>query len=238
LKFILTLFALAAALPGAMNAPEPLDRESEAIVDRYVQASVAQQQAIRGATMEVDISAELPKLKKKGKLHALRQISKLGQITYKALGFDGDNTIKKEVIARYLSAETESRDTTKLAVNQVNYKFKYKGVSERDGHRVHILEVSPRRKAVGLFKGILWVDADTFLTVREQGRFVKSPSMFIKRVEFAREFDIRDGVAIPRTSQGLVDTRVWGKAQVSVQFLNFSREEQDRINALFSPDQQ
>lgn len=237
MKSFLTLLALAAVLPGA-NAPEPLDRESEAIVDRYVQASVAQQQAIRGATMEVDISAELPKLKKQGKLHALRQISKLGQITYKALGFDGDNTIKKEVIARYLAAETESRDATKLAVNQVNYKFKYQGVSERDGHQVHILEVSPRRKAVGLFKGTLWVDSETFLPVREQGRFVKSPSVFIKRVEFVREFDIRDGVAIPRTSLGTVDTRVWGKAQVSIQFLNFSREEQDRITSLFSPDQQ
>ena len=37
--------------------------------------------------MNVEIDAELPKLQKKGTLHALRQISRLGKITYDALRF-------------------------------------------------------------------------------------------------------------------------------------------------------
>jgi hypothetical protein len=38
-------------------------------------------QAIKAASMDVDIAAWLPKLKKQGKLHALRHISALGGIT-------------------------------------------------------------------------------------------------------------------------------------------------------------
>ena len=59
--------------------------------------------------MEVEIAGAIPKLKKQGRLHALRRISALGRITYDALKFEGDNTVKREVIARYLSAEAESQ---------------------------------------------------------------------------------------------------------------------------------
>ena len=79
------------------------------MVSRYLQATQAQQSALRGGTEEIDIDAAVPKFKKQGKLHALRSISKLGKITYHALGFSGDNVVKTEVIANYLKAEVESR---------------------------------------------------------------------------------------------------------------------------------
>ena len=71
-------------------------------------ATQAQQSALRGGTEEIDIDAAVPKFKKQGKLHALRSISKLGKITYHALGFSGDNVVKTEVIANYLKAEVEA----------------------------------------------------------------------------------------------------------------------------------
>ena len=66
------------------------------MVSRYLEATQAQQSALRGGTEEVDIDAAVPKFQKHGKLHALRSISKLGKITYKALGFSGDNVVKTE----------------------------------------------------------------------------------------------------------------------------------------------
>ena len=72
--------------------------------------------------MEVDIEASLPKLKKQGRLQALRHISRLGRITYDALHFEGDNTVKNNVIAKYLAAETEAQSdaSTSLAVTPAN----------------------------------------------------------------------------------------------------------------------
>ena len=86
------------------------------IINKYLDATQTQQQALRGAQMEVDIDAKLPKLEKQGKLLALRRISKLGQITYKALGFSGDNTVKKEVITRWLELESQARDNGSIAI--------------------------------------------------------------------------------------------------------------------------
>ncbi|MCS7026288.1 MAG: outer membrane lipoprotein-sorting protein [Bryobacteraceae bacterium] len=197
--------------------------ESEAVLDQYVQALARQQQEMKGVSMEVDIHAELPKLKKKGHMSALRFISRLGRITYDAIKFEGDQTIKREVIARYLAAETESDAKTAPPITPAFYKFRYKGLTSRDGRSVYVFEVSPKKKQVGTFKGELWLDKETCLPVREAGRFSKNPSVFVRRFEFVRQYEIQNGLAIPRKTLGMVDTRLWGKAEVEVAYSNFQR---------------
>ena len=170
--------------------------------------------------MAVDIQAELPQLHKKGHLQALRKISRIGRITYDALRFEGDRSVKTDVIARFLAAEAESRERagSALAIIPANYKFKHKGLVQLSGRVAHILQVSPRKKQVGLFAGQIWIDDETALPLRETGRFVKNPSVFLKRVEFVCDFDIHDGIALPRHLESSVDTRLVGKALLSVDY--------------------
>ena len=174
--------------------------------------------------MEVDMEASLPKLKKHGRLHGLRRISRLGRITYEALHFEGDNSVKHHVIARYLSAEAEAQadGSPSLAVTPANYKFKYKGPKQSAGQAVEVFQVTPRHKLMGLFKGEIWIDAKTFLCVRESGRLVKPPSLFVKKIEFVKEYEIQDGIAVPRQIHSVVDTRLVGPAELTIDFRNVS----------------
>lgn len=175
--------------------------------------------------MEVDIRAQLPKLRKNGHLHALRSISRLGRITYEALRFDGDRSIKTDVIARYLKAEVQAAETRdpSLAITPANYKFRYKARLRTDTLDVYIYQLTPRKKRVGLFKGELWIDAASYLPIRESGRFVKSPSVFLKKMEFVREYDIVAGLAVPKRIQSLIQTRIVGRAELNIDFVNFSQ---------------
>ncbi len=204
------------------DAGEASDATGE-IVSRYLTAS--DHAPLRGVSQEVDFDARLPKLQKEGKLHALRFITKVGQIRYVVDKFVGDNSVKKDVIARYMSAETQAMETQKpadTAIRPDNYKFKYKGSIERTGQKVYIFQVSPRKKRVGLFKGELWIDAATYLPVRESGRLVKTPSIFLKKVDFVREYDIVDGHAVPKHIHSTIDTRFWGPAELNIDFHNLS----------------
>jgi hypothetical protein len=207
--------------------------EPSVIIDEYVAASIAQQSKLEGASMEVEIEAEVPRLHKSGRLHALRRISSLGRITYDALRFEGDRSVKNDVITRYLSAEAEALKAgpSDLAVTPANYKFKYKGLFEKEGRKVYAFHVSPRKKRVGLFEGDLWLDRATHLAVRESGRMVKSPSVFVKRIDFVREYEIQGGIAVPRRIESSVETRLVGKAKLSVAFTSFSLPEQARALA-------
>jgi hypothetical protein len=223
---VLVIVPLVAALGGATVA-ESDDPAGQEILFKYLAAKQTQQSALRGVQMEVQIDAKLPKQEKHGDLRALRSISKLGKITYRALGFSGDNTIKNEVIARYLAEETKPRNN---AITPTNYKFKYRGLWDRDGQRVYVFDVTPRQKAEGLFRGQLWVDAATAMPIREAGRPVKT-SLLVKRMEFVQDYEIRDGVAIPKHFQGTALLRIVGRAELSIDYSNFSRQEiADEVN--------
>jgi hypothetical protein len=133
---VLLLFALL----GVTAVAEPVATPVETILENYCAAESNQARLSKGASMEVEIAASLPRLKKHGKLHALRRISSLGRVTYEMLGFEGDGTVKNQVIARYLTAEAEAQkeEAPSMAVIPANYKFKYRGRGQIDA--VHFPE--------------------------------------------------------------------------------------------------
>jgi hypothetical protein len=224
---LLSLSVCSIAAFAASDTPAVAD---EAIVANYVMAARTQGAVHKGASMDIEIDASLPALKKQGRFHALRRISPLGLITYEKRLFEGDNTVRNQVILRYLNAEAEEQREPQpmLAVTPENYKFKYKGRGELDGRAVHIFDVTPKKKQQGLYKGQLWIDAGTYLRVQEAGYLVKSPSIFLKKVAFVRKYDIRDGLSVPLEVQSVVDTRIAGKAEITIAFSNFSVDDEKR----------
>jgi hypothetical protein len=224
--FFTVVLAATACCSVGFSEPKTSPIPEDQMVSKYLEATQAQQSALRGATEEVDIDAAVPKFKKQGKLHALRSISKLGKITYRALGFSGDNVVKTEVIANYLKAEVESaaKGSSDVALTPQNYKFKYKGTQDWNGRQIYVLHVNPRQKKVGVFKGELWLDAETYMPVREQGSFVKSPSFMLKKVQFVRDYELQNGVSMPQRTESSVETRFFGKVELNVNYLTFSKD--------------
>jgi hypothetical protein len=212
------------------------------VLDRYLAANKEQQDLLRDSTMDVEIDASLPRLKKEATWEGIRQISRIGQITFQAIRSMGDKMVSKDVIYRYLTAEKDASNglvegnvkLDSIAISPENYKFKYKGLISVNGRKVHVFEVSPRQKRLGLFKGQVWVDADTYLPFREMGRLVRNPSVFLRQVDFLREYEIQAGRAVPVRIESTVDTRLVGKAELHIRFSNFSLAQtaQSRICAL------
>ncbi len=223
---------LALALAGSTLAFAPAatdtdvdggDGASPEIISRYLQATQNPYNDDRGGSVQVDIDASVPHLQKQGHLKALKIISRLGKTTYHVLSFQGDNTVKKEIIARYLQADQQGQQNSQLAVTPVNYKFRFRGARATNaGTDVYVYQLSPRKKAVGLFKGELWIDTRTYLPVFEKGRLVKSPSFFLKHVDFEREYAIRDGRAVPEHVSSTIHARLIGTVQLTVDYSNFS----------------
>jgi hypothetical protein len=224
---LIRTFAVVLTLPlwGAVgpSSTPPSDSATTEIVDRYVSAIEGQQSHPKAVSMEVDMDAQIPGLKKHGRFHALRFITKVGQIFYNRPRFEGDNTVKKEVIARYLEAEAQARAVyaNSLAITPANYKFKFKGTADYGDRPVFVFQVAPRKNRIGLFKGELWIDQQTYLPLREWGELVKNPSVFLKKVYFVRDYYIYDGVSIPRRLISEVNTRLVGRAQLTIWFDNY-----------------
>lgn len=198
------------------------DLSGEQVLQRYFAAQ--QDVVLRGVSMESTFFAKVPKLSRDGMVVAHRIISPSGEIRYETVRTEGDKGIVKDVIARLMTTEMDAPPASykAVAVNRENYKFKHKGTSDRDGRLIHIFEVSPRKKRVGLFKGEIWVDQETGLPIREAGKLVKSPSVFLKDVTFVREYEIKDDHPMPLRTVSVSQTRFWGRAEISIDYSNWT----------------
>jgi hypothetical protein len=208
---------------------DSLEPASAAIITKYLEATHSQSQHT-DPSMVLDINASVPKLKKQGTLRALRVMSSVGRITYRVLGFQGDNTVKKDVIARYLQADQQGQNDAALALSPANYKFKFKGAKRTDnGEEAYVFQLVPRKKRVGLFKGELWLDATSCLPVYEKGRLVKNPSIFFKKVDFERAFAIQNGVSVPARMNSTIHTRIVGVVELYVNYSSVPEEQADEM---------
>jgi hypothetical protein len=215
---LVLMAALAAGGLYADNVDASDDAESRAIIGRFLQATQANSLQTSNGLLDVEIEASVPRLNQHGHLKATRMISSVGKITYKVLGFQGDTGVKNEVIARYLQAEQKGADDKSLTISPENYKFKLKGQKMAHGSTVYVFQVAPRKKRTGLFKGEVWLDAQTYLPVYEKGRLVKNPSVFFRQVDFEREFAVLNGTTVPARMSSVIDTRLVGKVNLSVAY--------------------
>ena len=165
------------------------------------------------------ITAELPQMNQRGAFELLRQFSAPHELHFKPVHFSGDSFVKSNVIVRLLQQDVEHAqkdDAASTAITAAHYKFIYRGNAQVNGADAYIFEVKPRAKAAGLFKGKIYVDASQGSLLRAEGRLVKSPSIFIKKIEFTADYADFDGVTLPVRIHSLTATRLVGEAIVDI----------------------
>jgi hypothetical protein len=165
------------------------------------------------------IRAELPRTSQKGEFELERHYAAPRTLEFKPVRFSGDGFVKSNVIARLLQSEVEhvqKGDTALTAITTANYKFSYKGTSHVDGREVHIYQVKPHKKRPGLFKGRIFLDATTGSLVRTEGKIVKSPSFFIKNIEFLQDFADFGRFTFPVRIHSEATARIVGRTIVDI----------------------
>jgi outer membrane lipoprotein-sorting protein len=137
------------------------------------------------------IRAELPATSQSGEYRLRRDYLAPRTLRFEVIHSAGDLFIKTNVIARLLRSEVDhvqKDDPALTSLTAVNYKFWYQSTTILDGRPVHIYQVKPRAKRLGLFKGRIYLDTHTGTLVRTEGSSVKSPSLFIKSIYFVQNY--------------------------------------------------
>jgi hypothetical protein len=166
----------------------------------------------------MEIEASLPGLAKEGRMLAIRHTGASERSEYNVVRFDGDSTVKQQVIARYLDAEkqAEALPYSTIAVTPTNYKFRYVGSVINNGSTLYAFQIVPKRKRAGLIRGQIWIDSATGIAVHQSGRFVKRPSVFIRKIEVMRDINLRNGLPYTRVTHVSIETRLVGSAELTV----------------------
>ena len=196
-----------------------VDRSAPAVAfARYIASLQQRNLFTESGPIDVEIEASLPGFAKCASMLAVRQTGASERSEYSAIQINGDSTVKRQVIARYLAAEeqAEALPYSAVAVTPANYKFRYDGLIDNNGTAAYVFQIAPKKKRAGLLRGQIWIDSVTGVAVHQAGRFVKQPSIFIRRIEVTRETNLRDGLPYTRVTHIAIATRLVGRAELTI----------------------
>jgi hypothetical protein len=226
------VLAFMTRIPGWGQAVEPAQA-----LDRYLAQQGNQQPACSDFVFRVRIDASLPALKKHAGMTGFKRIARPGQVAYHGLRFTGDSLVKSQVIARFLARETKpQQDAGDISLTPRNYTFEFQGASEYNGLTAYVFLLKPRRKRAGLFRGELWLDAETAAPLRLWGDLVRSPSIFIRSFRFVQDYQTVRDCSEPLRLVLTATTRIAGAAELTMWLDPASAESEAADTMDVSPD--
>ena len=212
--------------PATEAFPREFATELEAVLVRYAAAIPRQNQAMLGAQMTVEYEARFTELHEQGRWRFLRKISRLGEVTFNQItAFVGDDRVRKELILRSMEEEQRAQAYGAFSVTAADYKFQINAILVKpDKRKVYVLDVTPRRKAPGLFQGQVEVDGETGMPLRESGKLVKTPHWILSNVRFSREYELRNGISVVKhfESRATVKFLGIGPAEIFADYADYS----------------
>lgn len=178
-----------------------------------------QNSELKGYTDQTLVMAELVDTSQRGAFELQRSYVAPRTLTFKPIHYTGDSFVKNNVITRILQSEVDyatRSNAAETALTAANYKFAYKGDQVLHGRAVHVFQVKPREKRAGLFKGRIYLDSNTGNLARSEGVIVKSPSFFLRHIEFVEDYSDISGYTLPVQLHTTARARFVGRTVVDI----------------------
>src|SRR5215468_796378 len=185
----------------------------------YQRRAVQQTAELASYSAVTVIHAELPDTSQQGEYQLQRRFEAPHTLQFTPVHYTGDGFVKNNIITRLLQTEVDhvqKDDPTQTAITAANYKFSYRGLSRVNNRTVHVYQVKPHKKRPGLFKGRVYLDAHNGSLVRAEGSIVKSPSFFVKHVDFCQDYTDVQSFTLPSHIHSVAKARIVGRTIVDI----------------------
>ena len=176
--------------PASTGKGETLSSPAQAL-QAYQTRTIRQLTTLAASTDDTSIDAELVSTSQRAEFLLKRTFSAPRSLAYTAVNFQGDTFVKNSIIVHLLQSDVDrvhKTDGLTFAIVASNYRFSFQNTEDLDGRRVYVFLIKPRRKQSGLFKGKIFIDTQTGHLLHATGKFSRSPSWWIKRVDFTQDY--------------------------------------------------
>jgi hypothetical protein len=156
--------------------------------------------------------------KAKATLTAMTSLDPNRGFDFEILEETGSDTIRSRVLRAALEAERRARtsgEAAQSALTRTNYEFGPAEVSEPGFVRVGI---RPRHGGAMLVDGSILLTEDHAELVRIEGRLLKRPSFWTRRVELVRHYARLAGVRVPVSLESTADVLLAGRSTFSMRY--------------------
>jgi len=162
----------------------------------------------------VVVEASLPQLYKEAVMVVIWGSDGMARRECRFLDIDGDGTVLKEVIARFLAMRREAGGlpVSSIAITPANYRFRFAGEVKTGESSAYVYKIRPKKSQSGLMIGEIWMDSGTGTELMLKGRVkgasaigradVVRETRLINRSAYARVTHLT--FAVPRLGPGVV----------------------------------
>ena len=215
---LLRVLVLALALSGMMRSQTPpTELPASTVLDRMEEYGTLQQSRLESWTNTRTYTAENRSLGKWAKVKAQVDFTAPGHKSYAVLERSGMGLIVDRVIKPILEAEcTSASNRSQSDINRTNYDFLF--VAFDAAENAYVFEATPRVPRKFLFRGRVWVDAETFGVRRVLGTPANPPSFWVKSTEFAHEYDVFGGFWLPVRHRSRAQLRLFGTSTLEIEY--------------------
>ncbi len=128
----------------------------------------------------------------------------------------------EKIVRRILASEVEiAKDCSSTDFTPVNYDFLFRREENLDNQNCYVLQLLPRRNEKNLLNGNIWVDANTYLVRRAEGKLAKTPSWWVRDIWVALFYADVGGMWLQTASEGTAMIRIFGPYTITSRDLHY-----------------
>lgn len=231
--WLVLLMTLVTAVPGlapkavaqtrqaAVVASPPTTLTAETIVNRLLENNSQREARLRQYSVPRTYQVKSEKGKVLAETKVVLRFHPPGRKEFKVVSETGSGFVRGRVFKPLMESEVEAaaggakRDSS---ITPHNYDFALLGEEDIDGYHCYVLQATPKRDDKYLFRAKLWVHATEFAIVRIAGQPARSPSFWIKRVDFVRRYQKAGEFWLPLRDESVSHVRILGKYTLMVDY--------------------
>lgn len=148
--------------------------------------------------------------------------------TFTSSSENGSGYVLHHVFRRLMEDEKKrvgaDKDPNSL-ITPENYTFEVVGTERIDSSNCSVVHAVPKRKQSDLFEGKIWIDNEDFAIVKIRGHLARSPSFWIKRVDFVRNYQKIDGFWLLSKEEAVSVVKIFGPERLTIDYKNYAVNE-------------
>lgn len=213
--------ALLVAFSVARSATAQTDNAfltTDAVVGRMMQQDAVQSAQVGGYTATrhyVVLNGE-----RKAEMLVEVKCANDGAKEFNIMSEEGSSIIRKDVLHKTLAEETEASRRSPAAnvdISPANYEFRLMGKDRVNERPAYLLELTPKASNRFLIDGKIWVDAVDYSVIRAEGRLARSPSFWVRSVQFVQAYQKVGPMWLAASTHAVIETRVFGEAKLTIE---------------------
>jgi hypothetical protein len=195
------------------------------VVAKMLEHDNQRQSALHGYTAARRYLLENSRHHKRAEMVVRMRCLDNGSKEFQTVSATGWGTARNHVFPKLLESESEAslpevRDRSRITPE--NYSFEMVARDYINGRPAYVIAIAPRTPNKYLVQGRIWVDVDEYAIVRIEGKPAKSPSFWIKSVQFVHTYQKSGLFWFPVSDRSVTDVRILGATEVTIEYFDYS----------------